>query len=268
MSKLVEGVIEVSIQASQAILDIYQDQTNFQVETKSDASPVTAADLAADQCIREGLANLAPSIPILSEEIVDQVSSEERLSWPRYWLVDPLDGTKEFIAQNDNFTVNIALVEQGQPVLGVVMVPVTGVIYWAVKGQGAYKREAGGDRVLNTRPLNKQSLTVVASRRHGSEALVRLKESFANEFEQVEYFNIGSSLKLCLIAEGKADIYPRLAPTSEWDTAAAQAIVEAAGGEVVDFSLKPLLYNKPDSLLNPWFYVLGDKGFDWTRILL
>ena len=272
MTEQLEGIIKIAKSAGAAVLQVYEKE-DFGVETKADNSPLTEADLAAHEIIISGLNELAPGVPILSEESED-IPYATRKKWQRYFLVDPLDGTKEFISRNGEFTVNIALIEEGIPVLGVVFVPVSDVTY---AGQQldiriAFVERSGSRRDIATRNLprrlrNNEALTVVASRRHGGEALQRCVDVLQEKFADVELINMGSSLKLCLVAEGKADLYPRLAPTAEWDTAAAQAVVEAAGGSVVDNNLRPLHYNSKESILNPFFYVIGDKSFAWDEIL-
>lgn len=270
--QLVDAVVALTLRAGEAILNVYNDDAKMAVEIKADQSPVTAADLAAHHIIVEGLQALTPDIPILSEE--DEIPPfEERQQWSRYWLVDPLDGTKEFIQRNGEFTVNIALIEAGRSILGVVTVPVTGVSYWGASTLGAFKIDRGVSTSLSARAMaprlaQQQEVEIVASRRHGSEAMELLKEVLSEHFPRVAYKNMGSSLKLCLIAEGKADCYPRLAPTCEWDTAAAQAVVEAAGGQVVDEQLLTLKYNAKSSLLNPFFYVIADMSYPWSELLV
>lgn len=257
--------------AGAAILEIYQGD-DLGVETKKDASPLTLADLAAHRIILDKLRQLAPALPVLSEES-EEVPYERRRQWRRYFLVDPLDGTKEFINRNGEFTVNIALIDEGMPVQGVVYAPAKDILY-AGKRQAsgkpsdsnAYMISNGKRTAISARPIQ-QPLAVVASRRHGTDKLQACLALLEQSFPEVQLTSMGSSFKLCLIAEGKADIYPRLAPTSEWDTAAAQAIVEAAGGLVVDEQFQPLRYNTKDSLLNPCFYVLGDPSFDWASTL-
>tara|TARA_B100000959_G_C14864231_1_gene575559 strand:- start:80 stop:1039 length:960 start_codon:yes stop_codon:yes gene_type:complete len=272
MKKLLEDVIGIARRAGVGILDVY-DLDDFGVETKADNSPLTKADLASHEIIVAGLQALKLDIPILSEES-DDIPYSVRRGWQRYFLIDPLDGTKEFINRNGEFTVNIALIKEGVPVLGVVYVPVKDVIYAGqqLEGRTVFVERAGSRRDIATRNLasrlnGKEALTVVASRRHGGAALEACLGVLQKRFPKIESTNMGSSLKLCLIAEGQADLYPRLAPTSEWDTAAAQAIVEAAGGTVVDTNLKPLQYNGKESILNPFFYVIGDSSFDWNDVL-
>lgn len=268
---LLNRVIELCRQAGDAILEVYERSGDVEIDTKTDDSPVTAADLAAHAILEPVLATLLSGVPVLSEEgkIPDFAT---RSSWDRYWIIDPLDGTKEFIKRNGEFTVNVALVEKGKPVLGVVYVPVLDITYAGIAGEGAVKIENGTTKTISTRSVderlsNNKPIEIVASRSHGAEAVVSLLDKISGALGEVETKSMGSSLKLCLVAEGAADLYPRLALTSEWDTAAAQAIVEAAGGEVVDDQLQLLRYNQKDSLLNPFFYVIGDKSYDWKALL-
>ncbi len=270
-SSVLEGVMALAQQAGRAILQVYQG-ADFDVATKGDESPVTAADLAAHAVIAPGLKTLLADTPVLSEESVFPDYSV-RSGWRRYWLVDPLDGTKEFIQRNGEFTVNIALIEDHVPVLGVVHVPVTGVTYAGRRGLGAFKVDGGvrtaiQPRTMAARAAAGQGVVVVASRSHGGAAVTALIDRLSATLGAVETCSMGSSLKLCLVAEGKADLYPRLGPTSEWDTAAAQAVVEAAGGIVVDSSLEPLRYNTKAELLNPHFYVIGDGQYPWRELLV
>jgi 3'(2'), 5'-bisphosphate nucleotidase len=267
---LLEGVIEIARQAGQAILTVYE-QDEIDVTRKLDGTQLTPADLAANRVIIEGLMGLAPTVPVLSEES-EELPFTERQKWGRYFLVDPLDGTKEFIKRNGEFTVNIALIDQGVPVLGVVYVPVQDVMYAGLQRMNsagiAFVERSGSRQAIQTRALQArlaagEDLVVVASHRRGSPALEDCMARLAQDFPAITPRKMGSSLKLCLIAEGEADLYPCLAPTSEWDTAAAHAVVMAAGGEVVDVAFKPLRYNTKAELLNPSFYVLGDRTFDW-----
>jgi 3'(2'), 5'-bisphosphate nucleotidase len=267
-----EQIIQIAEEAGRAILEVYEG-SKIDVETKSDSSPLTQADLAAHRIIVNRLAELYPEIPVLSEES-DSISLEQRRAWSRYFLVDPLDGTKEFIQRNGEFTVNIALIDQGKAVVGVVHVPVQDTSYFGTQlgDAEAWFIENGHRKEIHSRSMQARQaadpLVVVASRRHGADALERLLDGLRRQFKQVELTNMGSSLKLCLVAAGQADLYPRLAPTSEWDTAAAQAIVEAAGGRVLDLNFQPLRYNQKDSLLNPEFLVVADKEYDWHKHLL
>ncbi len=256
-----EALINLAREAGAAILKIYN--TDFSVYEKSDQSPLTEADMASHNIIVKGLAELMPEIPILSEESAD-IPYETRSGWSRYWLVDPLDGTKEFIKRNGEFTVNIALIEGEQPVLGVVHVPVTGVTYYGGPGFGAFRQDADGDeRTISVCAERGDPVKVAGSRSHAGESLQRYLDNLGSH----EIVSMGSSLKLCLVAEGAADIYPRLGPTSEWDTAASQAVVEGAGGRVTGLEMQPLRYNTKESLLNPHFFVFGDTSVDWSSYL-
>ena len=282
MNDLLQKAIHASVKAGEAILQVYH--TDFIVENKSDDSPLTLADKRSHDIICSALEK--ENIPILSEEGRD-IDFSERQKWRRLWIVDPLDGTKEFIKRNNEFTVNIGLIEDGAPVLGVIFVPVTGVLYFAARGLGSYKLTDAGvldqignqpfqdkDSDLTENPVagsienltghgrrlplgrsNDASCTIIGSRSHATpelEAYVRKKQQ---EFASVDFISAGSSLKFCLVAEGAADIYPRLGPTMEWDTAAGQAIAENAGAGVFLFdTMTPLTYNKAD-LLNPHFIV-------------
>ncbi len=269
---MVPKLVALSQAAGAAILAVYQAH-NLRVEHKADASPVTQADLAAHRIIVTGLAQAWPQIPIISEE-GELPDFAQRRQWPTYWLVDPLDGTREFIAGNGEFTVNIALIEAGQPVLGVIYVPVTGQCYTGIRGLGAFKNQPDSaaftpihPRALAPRLAQRQPVEVIASRRVGNVALEALLAKLGQNLGPLIRRSMGSSLKLCLLAEGQADFYPRLGPTSEWDTAAAQAILEAAGGAVVDTQFQPLRYNQKASVLNPDFYALADSNFAWQHLL-
>lgn len=268
---LADQVVTLCHQAGEAILKVYSQVQGFDVETKGDDSPVTEADLAAHDILSTGLGPMLTGVPVLSEESTVPDFSV-RQGWERYWLIDPLDGTKEFINRNGEFTVNVALIEAGVPILGVVHVPVLGTTYVGGRELGAVKQQGGRIEAIQVRSIasrQTQQLPVelVASRRHGAEAADRLLEKVSAALGPVATKNMGSSLKLCLVAEGEADLYPRLAPTAEWDTAAAQAIVEAAGGAVLDHTFNVLRYNTKDDLLNPFFYVIGDQSYDWRHLL-
>ena len=261
LDELTTEIQKVSQQAGKSILEIYE--TDFTVENKKDNSPLTAADMAAHNTICEQLSKLTPDIPILSEES-SQINFDERQSWSQYWLVDPLDGTREFIKRNGEFSVNIALIEGHHSIMGVIHIPVTGISYSASINNGAYKLLKNGEKSkISVRETNENSITVAGSRSHGNKQL----QTFIDNLSNPEVLSVGSSLKFCLVAEGSADIYPRFGPTSEWDTAAAQAIVEEAGGTVVDTNYNRLGYNTKESLLNPAFLVIADKQFDWTQYL-
>jgi len=248
--------------AGDAIMVVYRE--DFDVEMKSDMSPLTAADLAAQKVIAAGLAQIDPALPVVSEE-ASQLPWEERREWSRYWLVDPLDGTREFIKRNGEFTVNIALIENGRPVLGVVLAPVTEELFVAARGHGAWwqvQRGAEWERI-STRALANPPVAA-GSRSHGGSSEATLRRLLGEEYQ---LHALGSSLKFCLIARGSADVYLRRGPTSEWDTAAAQCVLEEAGGAVLDLAGKPLHYNRGESLLNPEFLAVGDGGIDWgTRL--
>ncbi|MFP5441165.1 MAG: 3'(2'),5'-bisphosphate nucleotidase CysQ [Gammaproteobacteria bacterium] len=269
---LLEDVVAIARRAGDAILAVYHRPGDIAATGKQDDSPLTEADIAAHHVIVDGLAALATGWPLLSEEGNEQVDTATRLSWTRYWLIDPLDGTKEFIKRNGEFTVNIALVDDGVPVLGVVHVPVTGVTYLGLAGpgladSGAWKIEAGARRPIHTRTLAEAKVAgepvIVASRSHGSDALAPVLVAIEQRIGAFRTANLGSSLKICLVAEGKADLYPRLGPTCEWDTAAAQAVLQAAGGAMVDAAFAPLRCNTKESLLNPHFLALGGGAADW-----
>lgn len=260
-ARLVEGVHA----AGREVLSIYE--RDFSIETKDDNSPLTEADITSHHALVNLLESLAPEVPILSEEST-KVSFATRRAWQRYWLIDPLDGTKEFIKKNGEFTLNVALIEEGVPVFGIVHAPVLCATWIGQQGQGAWKQvEKGQFQAISVRALPdpaQQAWQVVGSRTHGSEEF----EAFCSELPKHERVSMGSSLKLCLVAEGKADLYPRLAPTSEWDTAAAQVVVTAAGGEVLDaHTLEPLRCNQQECLLNPFFIVAGERDPRWESAL-
>lgn len=268
--EVLNAVVDLCQQAGEAILEVYASSEGMDINTKADDSPVTAADLAAHAILEPGLKPLIEGVPVLSEEgSIPDFSTRQQ--WQRYWIIDPLDGTKEFIKRNGEFTVNVALIENGEPVLGVVYVPVLGITYTGIKGVGARKITPNSNNEIRVRSIveaqQQGKVEVVASRTHGAEAVESLLQRIGAQLGDVETKNMGSSLKLCLVAEGAADLYPRLAPTCEWDTAAAQAVVEAAGGIVVDDQLNILRYNQKDSLLNPFFHVIGDRDYDWNRLL-
>ncbi|MCU1760426.1 3'(2'),5'-bisphosphate nucleotidase CysQ [Pseudomonas sp. 14P_8.1_Bac3] len=264
---LMAPVVELALQAGDAILPFWR--TGTAVTSKADDSPVTAADLAAHHLILAGLTALDPSIPVLSEEDAD-IAQSVRAGWQRWWLVDPLDGTKEFISGSEEFTVNIALIENGQVVFGVVSMPTNGRFYVGGAGFGAWRGDKGAAPVaIQVRNVLApgQSFTVVASRRHSSPEQERLLAGLSASLGELQLTTIGSSLKFCLLAEGAADCYPRLAPTSQWDTAAAQGVLEGAGGEVLDLNGAPFCYPARESLLNEFFLALPAKAA-WREKLL
>ncbi len=253
-------IADIARRAGEAILRIYN--AGFEVRRKEDRSPLTEADLASHVLIRDALGKLAPGVPVLSEEGAD-IPFSERSVWDQYWLVDPLDGTREFVNRNGEFTVNIALVSDHVAVLGVVLVPVTGACYTGVTGHGACLRYGGqAPREIGVRRPHATPPVVVGSRSHANPVL----ESHLAALGEYEMVSMGSSLKFCLVAEGKADFYPRLGPTSEWDTAAAHAVVTAAGGHLARLDGSSLEYNRTESLLNPEFLVYGDSSFNWSSL--
>jgi len=263
LQELLPPVIRIAREAGTAIMEIYADEEGFDVERKADKSPLTAADMAAHEIILSGLRALGRDYPILSEESAE-VPYSERATWHTYWLVDPLDGTREFIKRNGEFTVNIALIDGGAPVLGVVYAPVLDRFYYGSAADGAFRSDGdGAARAIHVTATAPDPVRVAGSRSHSNERMSAYLDCLGSH----ELRPMGSSLKSCLVAEGAADLYPRLGPTSEWDTAAAQAVVEAAGGMVTDAANRPLRYNRGESLLNPDFFVFGDTSRDWTACL-
>ncbi len=261
LGSLAADVCNLAEVAGRSILDIYS--RDFSVTHKSDLSPLTEADMASHYILLKGLESLTPTIPILSEE-GDGVDFKERRTWPRLWLIDPLDGTREFIKRNGEFTVNIGLIYDSKPVLGVVYAPVTSECYFAYGGGGAYKRCGDGSAVkINTRRWNGKHITIAGSRSQRTANF----ESFLAGFSGYDIISLGSALKSCVIAEGRADVYARFGPTSEWDTAAAQCIIEEAGGCIMSLIGSPLLYNQKESLLNPSFLAVGDVNHLWRDYL-
>ena len=260
--KALQGpVVSLAIKAGARILDFYR--YGYGVEQKKDKTPLTEADIAAHEIIEEGLQQLTPDIPILSEESIN-IPFNVRKTWRLYWLVDPLDGTREFIRHNDEFTVNIALIKDGLLILGLIHAPELEHCYFASKGAGAYKK-AGHKKPkrIVVKEKCRNPIIVAGSRSHPSEDFLR----FIDNLGECDVLSMGSALKSCLVAEGTADIYARLGPTSEWDTAAAQCILEEAGGAMTDIKMQPLRYNTKDSLLNPHFFAFGDKSVDWQQYL-
>ncbi|MBV8307526.1 MAG: 3'(2'),5'-bisphosphate nucleotidase CysQ [Gammaproteobacteria bacterium] len=259
---LLEPAAAIARAAGREILEVYAVGA-VAATAKADDSPLTAADLRAHRAILQGLRELTPELPVLSEESAPG-SYATRAQWQRYWLVDPLDGTREFLARNGEFTVNLALIEGHVPVLGVVHVPVTGITYCGLPGQGAWRQEGAGARIaIRVAERSATPLRVVGSRSHRGDSL----RAFLDRVGPHELLAIGSSLKLCLVAEGAADVYPRLGPTSEWDTAAAHAVVLAAGGAVSTLEGLPLAYNTREALLNPYFVAFGPRDRDWLALL-
>ena len=263
IDQLLAGVREAAAEAGAAILDIYADPDRFDTERKADDSPLTAADLAANRLLVARLQELTPAIPILSEES-RQADWSQRRHWRECWVVDPLDGTKEFLKRNDEFTVNVALVRDHRPVLGVVYAPALGQWYFAAEGGGAWHQsgQQPAERITVASPPSGRAWKVVGSRSHSTPDV----QAFVERLGDAELVAMGSSLKLCLVADGSADIYPRLGPTSEWDTCAAHAVVAEAGGQVLDAETgQPLTYNARETLLNPHFIVCGQADPAWFQ---
>ena len=256
--RLLDAACEIAREAGRAILDVY-GRRDFAVSRKSDDSPLTEADQVSHGIISRALGKLDAGLPILSEESMPADHAMRR-EWKRYWLVDPLDGTKEFLKRNGEFTVNIALVDGHRAVLGAVHAPVLDRMYSGYVALGAWRSDAGAAaKPIAVRANAAAPLRVVGSRSHPTPELA----AYLAGLPAHEITDMGSSLKICLVAEGAADIYPRLGPTSEWDTAAAQAILESAGGRMIDLAGRPLRYNSKDDLLNPHFLAFGDQRRDW-----
>jgi 3'(2'), 5'-bisphosphate nucleotidase len=257
---LLPPVLDAVAKASTAILEVYA--TGHEVEYKADESPITRADRAAHEILARELERLAPDIPVLSEEAEAAHAFAVRGRWRELWLVDPLDGTKEFIGRNGEFTVNVALVRDHRPVLGVVAAPALGLTYYAAQGHGAFRVQGKlAPEPIRARPAA-DPLVVVGSRSHRGDSLDGLLAKLGAH----QLRPMGSALKFCLVAEGSADFYPRLGPTSEWDTAAAQAVLEVAGGAVTTLDGAPLRYNRRDTLLNPHFIAFGDATRNWPAL--
>ncbi|CAE6882577.1 COG1218 3'-Phosphoadenosine 5'-phosphosulfate (PAPS) 3'-phosphatase [Vibrio sp. B1REV9] len=265
LSHLLPQVIEIARSAGQLILDIYEKK-QYEAYTKSDETPVTSADIAAHKLITERLSELTPDIPVLSEEAAD-ISLEQREKWERNWLVDPLDGTQEFIARSGDFATIIALIDNNKPTMGVVYGPVSGVTYYAYSGKGAWKIPDMSESVkiyTHKHEQPGQNIAIAISRRQDINRITSRMSSAWN----YDLIPLGSAaLKACLVAEGAVDCYLRLGPTGEWDTAATQCIVEEAGGRILSTQLEPLSYNERETLENPNFIVLGDADLPWHEIL-
>jgi 3'(2'), 5'-bisphosphate nucleotidase len=258
---LLPGVLTLVEEAGAAIMAVYA--TGHGVEYKADDSPITRADRTAHEILSRGLVRLAPEIPVLSEESEATHPHAVRGQWRQLWLVDPLDGTKEFISRNGEFTVNVALIRDHRAVLGVVAAPALGVTYYAAAGHGAFRRSGDGPpEAITVRPAA-SPLVIVGSRSHRGDTL----DAVLARIGPHELKPMGSALKFCLVAEGSADFYPRLGPTSEWDTAAAQAVLEVAGGAVIRLDGQPLDYNARETILNPEFLAFGDRNRRWTDLI-
>ena len=259
LSELMNKALEIARAAGDAVMEVYGGA--FTVDIKEDQSPLTEADRKSHELICGQLSELTPEIPILSEESYHEIDTTTRQSWTDYWLVDPLDGTKEFIRRNGEFTVNIALIRGHAAELGVVHVPARNEDFFGARSLGAWRSSNGGTaQAIQVTGQAQTPVRVVGSRSHRGSSL----DAYLEKLGKHIMVPMGSSLKLCLVAAGEADIYPRLGPTSEWDTAAAQAVVEAAGGGVIQLNGQPLIYNKGDEILNPHFIVFGDHSKDWT----
>ncbi|MBF0264269.1 MAG: 3'(2'),5'-bisphosphate nucleotidase CysQ [Gammaproteobacteria bacterium] len=261
LSRLLPDVIDLAKQTGKTIIET--EALSVEIQEKSDLTPVTNADLAASKLIEERLISMPGNFPVLSEES-ENIDFSTRKNWPCYWLVDPLDGTREFINQNGEYSVNIALIYKHEPVLGVIYAPVQGELYYAFQGGGAFKVEGlGSPQLIHVCKQKREPLVVACGNSQPGTEYQKLMKNLG----AICFLAMGSSLKSCLIAEGKADLYARLGPTSEWDTAAAQCIVEEAGGRLTDTDLQPLRYNTKESLLNPHFLVYGDKQVNWQQYL-
>jgi len=268
-------VCAIAYQAGRQISTMYHQLEPISVKQKSDGTPVTIADKRADDFICQALQALTPHIPLITEESVQAVPFTTRQNWSTYWLVDPLDGTKEFIEGTGEFSVNIALIHNHQPVLGVVYGPELGNLYFSMKGQSAYKMAGLGSdfdvsnwpeivskaEMISVSPVAEgQTIRVAVSRRHGG-----MVAHFMSKLGKTKQVRMGSALKVCLVAEGQADVYPRFGPTSLWDTAASQCILESAGGAILNAASHPLQYVQTESLLNPFFMAVGDDRYDWPH---
>lgn len=262
--ELLEGIRHFLPQVGREILHYYRERDSLNIVQKTNATPLTQADLASHKLIEEKLKKLTPNIPYFSEESA-VIPFSVRREWDYYWLVDPLDGTKEFIEGNGEFAVNIALIHQHRAVLGVIYQPTTEDCFYAADGYGAYWQVMQSDPIqIHARKYDEAQLEVLVSRHHTPKWLTQQLESSALNFH---FHGLGSSLKFCRIACGIADVYPRMGPTSEWDTASGQCIIEQAGGSVLDLSGKPLEYNRKDCLDNPPFLAVADKNADWSSWL-
>lgn len=265
-SQYLDSVISIAKQAGAAIMQVYA--TDFNVERKSDDSPLTQADLAAHEVIEHALKALTPDIPVLSEES-EQIGAEVRNAWPLYWLIDPLDGTREFIKRNGEFTVNIALICHHASVLGVVYAPVTELLYYAVAGRGAFKQSKHHTaHRIKAKSLNIENVVVAGSRSRADHKLQQfMTKLHVQTGATPELIHMGSSLKICMVADGTADVYPRIGPTFEWDTAAAHCVLLEAGGDILDLNGNSLRYNTKASLLNPSFFATVKTTFNWSEFI-
>ena len=259
-----DTVIDIAHDAGELILEVYQHP--FDVEIKGDGTPLTIADQRSHNLICTRLLELTPDIPILSEES-DHITYADRKQWKTYWLVDPLDGTKEFVKKSGEFTVNIALIYENQPVLGVVHTPVKEWTHWGVHTRGAWKQIGNNpSEKIQAKTYAGGHATVVASKSHGQEKLEQFLQNLQKSEDSYDVTNMGSALKICLVAEGIGDIYPRLGLTSEWDTASADIIIREAGGKIIQPNGQLVIYNK-ENILNPYFLAIGRGDYDWLPLL-
>lgn len=264
-NELAEALLPVLSRAGDAILQHYASIDSVIVEHKSDNTPLTAADIASHEVVAEGLRQLTPNIPVLSEEAAIP-PLQVREHWSKLWLVDPLDGTREFIDANDQFCINIALIEDGVATLGLIHAPVQQLTYLGIHGQGAWRIEGQQRTPISCRKMRKTPV-LISSRRRFTSDMLACEDGLREHFGKVTRLSQGSAMKFCRVAEGEADIYPCFGPTSEWDTAAGQAIVEAAGGTMSNLGFQPFRYNQRQTVLNGGFFLLADAGFDWQAIL-
>lgn len=259
-----DSVLDIAHDAGELILQVYRDE--FDVEIKGDGTPLTIADERSHNLICNRLLELTPEIPILSEESKG-ISYEDRSQWQTYWLVDPLDGTKEFVKKSGEFTVNIALMHENQPVLGVVYTPVKEWTHWGIHTRGAWKQVGNGAKEpIFAKDYTGGNATIVASKSHGQDKLEQFLKNLGKKEGSYDVTNMGSALKICLVAEGIGDIYPRLGLTSEWDTASADIIIREAGGRIIQANGQAVVYNKPN-ILNPFFLAVGSGDYDWLPLL-
>ena len=259
--ELSDKVSEIALKASQSIMDIYT-RKEIALEKKEDGSPLTEADLTSHKILVEGLDNLDLGFSVLSEE----GKSKHKLDDETFWLIDPLDGTKEFLNKNGDFTVNIALIDKGTPLMGIVSAPAKGELFKGILGIGAYKVNNDGQTEIKTKTLNKDLITVTVSRSHQTEKDKQALKSISKNFNEIEIIEAGSSLKLCRVAEGLADIYCRMGPTYQWDIAAGQAVAEAAGGALKTLDGNDFFYTFDSEKKNPEFYCVGDSSFAWKTL--
>ena len=258
----INKIIEISMDAGRVIMGIYK--TDFHIENKEDRSPLTKADIASHEVIFRSLRKLTPNIPVLSEES-SRIPLSERIRWKEYWLVDPLDGTKEFIKRNGEFTTNIALIRNNRPIFGAIHAPAKGETYWGTQEDGSYYMNGNSSsdvQIIRVSENTNNKLKIVSSRSHPSPIL----NSLINKIDDYELVTIGSSLKFCLVAKGDADFYPRLGPTSEWDIAAGEAIVKYAGGCIYTLEGELINYNLKNTYINPSFFVCKNEHL-WKEMV-